>query len=92
MHEEIKGFSEEGIIADDSIIISQKEHFQRILENKMRLYGYIPHLDLNVGWTTHKREDGPGYAFKITMYGIFVGEDKECEKIGYSDGKIILIR
>lgn len=92
MHEEIKRFYQEGIIADDKDFIRLKDEYCRILEDIMRDEGCIPVLDLKVDWTTEKRENARGYNFRISMYGVFVGEDKECEKIAYSDGKIIQIK
>lgn len=92
MHEEIRSFTHEGIIADDKYFIRVKDNMQRVLEDSMRIEGFVPVIDMDVGWSTQLRDEDRGYAFKITMYGVFVGEDKDCEKIAYSGGKIIQIK
>ena len=53
----------------------------------MRSEGYIPNIDINVQWTSWYIEKDKCYGFKISMYGIYVGEES-WEKIATSDGKM----
>lgn len=93
MHERIRRFSETGKIADDTHFWRIKETFIDLIEERMRGRGYVPHLDLNPGWTTERLEDG-SYDFKITMYGVYVGKEISLAKepTAYSDGKLLRIR
>ncbi|ASZ74912.1 hypothetical protein FDI69_gp098 [Rhodococcus phage Trina] len=93
MHDRIRLFSEEGIIADDKYFWRQKDNFIGLLEEKMRASGYVPHLDLSPEWSTSLRDD-ESYAFKISWGGVFVGKEISLSKdpTAYSDGKLIRIR
>lgn len=93
MHDRIRRFTESGVLADDSYIWNQRENYIDLLEKKMRLAGYVPHLDLNPDWSTSLRDDRH-YDFKITWYGVFVGSDVSMsdDPTAFSDGKLIRIR
>ena len=90
MHDEIKRFTEGGKLRDDADIIRIKDVMTRTLEDKMRLEGFIPVIDLNVHWSTEFLEKEKCYGFTITISGVYVGE--ECDGIAYSDGKVIRLR
>lgn len=87
MHEDVKRFSEEGFYRDDASFMRIKDLWVRTLEDKMREYGYIPHIDIDPHWTQVYEPEKKRFAFKISMYGVYVGE-KSWQKIAYSGGKI----
>lgn len=91
-HLDIKKFSHEGNFRDDSGIIRTKDNFTRLLEDQMRDEGYIPHLDLNVNWSTWWVEEKKCFGFKISMYGVEVGAERSWSEIGYSEGKTYPIK
>lgn len=91
MHEDIKRFTEDGKLRDDADIVRIKDVMTRTVEDKMRVEGYVPVIDLDVNWTTWYIEKEKCYGFTISLYGIHVGE--ECKDgIAYSGGKLIRIR
>ncbi len=87
MHDDIKRFTQEGFYRDDCDLIRIKDLWTRTIEDMMRVEGYIPNIDINVQWTQWYIEDKKCYGFKISMYGIYVGEES-WEKVAASDGKI----
>lgn len=87
LHMDIKRFTEEGFLRDDCDIIRLKDTLTKSLEEKMRSFGYIPHLDLNVEWSTSYSEKDKRYEFKISWYGIEVGVERSWSEIGFSEGK-----
>lgn len=93
MHNRIRKFSQSGTLADDSYIWSERERYSKILDDLMRIKGYIPHLDLNIDWSHDLQSDGH-YTFTITWWGVFVGRDVSLAKqpTGFSDGKLIIIK
>ena len=73
-HKKIKDFSMDGHIYDDSDFIRLRYQYELLLEEYMRVKGYIPHLDLYPVFTTSY--NGRTFEFKITCYGIYVGKKK----------------
>lgn len=92
LHQDIKRFTEEGFLRDDCDIIRLKYELTKALEEIMRSQGFIPHLDLNVEWSTEYLEKDKCYGFKISWYGIEVGVERSWSEIGFSDGKTFPIR
>jgi len=92
LHQDIRRFTEEGFLRDDCDIIRLKYELTKTLEEIMRSQGYIPHLDLNVEWSTEYIEKDKKYAFKISWYGIEVGVERSWSEIGFSDGKTFPIK
>jgi hypothetical protein len=92
MHDNLKRFSEEGLLRDDSDFLRIKDEMTRVLEDQMRLAGYVPVLDINVQWSTAYEPENKRYRFKITVYGVYVGKNKQCDIIGFSDGKLMQVR
>lgn len=92
LHQDIKRFTESGLLRDDCDIIRLKDEFTRILEEQMRSQGFIPHLDLNVEWSTEYMEKDKCYKFTISWYGIEVGVKRSWIEIGFSDGKTFPIK
>lgn len=89
MHENIRRFTETGLIRDDMDFIRLKDLHRINLEDRMRSDGYIPQLDCGLHWSTEYLPEEKCYGFKITMYGVFVGKKNACkEAIAYYDGKV----
>ena len=92
MHEPIVGFSEEGTLKDDSKIIETQQVMSKILADRLYSTGYLPVIDVDVQWTTHRNEEEDWYEFKITMYGVFVGSERSKREFAWSNGKTLRIR
>jgi hypothetical protein len=73
-HKSIKGFSIDGKIKDEADFGRLRIRYENLLEDDMRIKGYIPHLDLDPVFTTSY--NGSSFEFKITCYGIYVGKAK----------------
>lgn len=76
-HKDIRRFSLDGSIYDDSFIPRLKEEYIRILETQMRLMGFSPRLDIEPDFTIEYT--GKIYNFELSLYGAFVGKkNAEC--------------
>lgn len=91
MHEQIVAFTETGELKDDSKIIETQDALSRVLADKMYSSGYLPVIDIDVQWTTHRNEEKDCYEFQITMYGVYVG-DLSKKELAWSHGKMLRIR
>lgn len=89
-HKNIRRFSLDGSIYDDSFIPRLREEYLRILEVQMKLQGFAPRLDINPDFTIEYT--GKSYNFEISIYGTYVGKkNAEC-LIGIDKNKPIFIR
>lgn len=78
-HRKIKLFSIDGQIYDDADFPRLREQYQVLIEEYMRIKGYVPHLDLDSAFSTSY--NGHSFEFKITWYGIYLGKVKaKCYK------------
>jgi hypothetical protein len=86
-HRKIKDFSIDGHIYDEADFIKLRWQYENIIEEYMRVKGYIPHLDLDPVFSTSYT--GSSFEFKITWYGIYLGKAKaKCYK-GVTSNKLI---
>lgn len=86
-HRKIKDFSIDGKIYDEADFSRLRGQYESIVEEYMRIKGYIPHLDLDPVFTTSY--NGHSFEFKITWYGIYLGKAKaRCYK-GVTSNKLI---
>lgn len=92
MHEQIIGFSEEGTLKDDSKIVETQQIMSKILADRLYTTGYLPVIDVDVQWTTHRDDEEDCYLFKITMYGVYVGTERSKREFAWSNGKTLRIR
>lgn len=92
MHEPIVGFSETGTLKDDSKIVETQQAMSKILADRLYHSGYLPVIDVDVQWTTHRNDEEDHYEFKITMYGVYVGEERSKREFAWSNGKTLRIR
>ena len=92
MHEQIERFQREGTIRDDSDFIRLKSVLIRDLENEMRDYGVMPLVDISPQWTLEYDAEHNSYHFKLTIYGIEVGEGNCPKNMMYSNGKPTVVR
>ena len=77
IHKNIRRFSLDGSIYDDSLIPRLKEEYIRILETQMRLQGFSPRLDISPDFTIDYT--GKSYNFELSIYGTYVGKkNAEC--------------
>lgn len=88
MHRNIKAFSYEGMINDDSDFIRLRDQFEMIIKQDMRDKGYIPVLDLGPYFSTSLTED-QNYDFMLTVHGVYVGKAKSWEYEGWMNGKLL---
>jgi len=85
----IKAFPLEGILKDDSVIISQKENYYRLLDSHMRSSGYVPVLDLDPQFSLEYNSDKDTYNFIYVIFGVYVGKKKSLKYIGYSGNVLV---
>ena len=89
MKKNIHNFTITGVIASDSLIIKSKDHYERLLLQKMRDGGYVPVLDMSPQFNLKYIEIKDNYFFSLTMYGVFVGKKKAFEIEGFSGQEFI---
>ena len=85
MHDEIIRYELEGEVAD-SELVETKERLTRFLEMRMRDSGAVPSLDINPQWSLNYKPETETYDFKISVYGVYVGEGETKSVAGVSDG------
>lgn len=78
IHRPIKRFYLDGQIYDDAAIPRLKEQYIMILDNSMRIKGFVPRIDIDPDFTIEY--NGKNYNFKLSVYGIYVGK-RNVEKI-----------
>lgn len=79
----------QGQIIDDSAIPRLRKHYEHILDQDMRLQGYVPILDLDIQFSLEYDEPTDTYNFDIIVYGIYVGKKKANEYEGFSGQNLI---
>ncbi len=89
MHKNVKRFTYEGVVGDDSSIPRTRENYERMMLDEMADTGYAFLLDLGTYWSTkyYPREDV--YEFKLTAYGVYVGKVKSCQTDGILHGRLL---
>jgi len=90
MHEEIKRFGHEGVVAEGVDVVEFKSQQIRWVENSMRVEGYVPALDIEAQYTQQYDPKNNFFTFKISVYGLYVGEGAACEAAGVMNGRTIL--
>lgn len=81
MHEDIKKFSIDGEIGDDSDFVRLKEQFSKMVVDSMRDAGYVPVLEMGPYFSTEfvpsiKKKNRGTYQFRVTAYGVSVGRNR----------------
>lgn len=89
MRKNIHNFTVSGSIKDDSQIIKAREHYERLLVQQMRDGGYVPILDMLPQFNIKYIERTTGFAFVLTMFGVFVGKKKAQQLEGFSGQEFI---
>ena len=86
-HKKIKNFSMDGVIHNDADFIRVRYQYQNLIESYMRVKGYVPHLDLDIVFTTNY--NGKTFEFKITSYGIYIGKAKAKCYAGVTSNQLV---
>lgn len=89
MNKKLKSFGMQGEIHDDSAIPRLRKQYEHIIEENMRLQGYVPILDLDIQFSLEYNESNDTYNFDIVLYGIYVGKKKAYEYEGFSGQSLI---
>lgn len=87
MHKQIKRYTHEGFIRDDSCFIRLRGELERLIEQQMRDEGYVPVYELGSHWSTCWLEDK--YSFKLTMYAAYAGKVKALEYDYWLNGRLV---
>jgi hypothetical protein len=90
LHKNIKRFTVQGVVADDSYIIRTRETNERLIQQEMEDTGYAQVLDLGTFWSTLYYPQEDVYEFTLTAYGVFVGKRQACLAYGMIQGNMIL--
>lgn len=89
MSRNIKKFGFDGVIFDDSHLYGKKQYYSKLLDDEMRISGYVPVLDLDIQFFTSYNVEADSYNFSIYMYGVYVGKRKAQKIIGFSGQQFI---
>lgn len=84
-HKQIRRFTLDGVIHDESVIGRLKNEYVRLLVSEMRLTGYIPRFDIEPDFTIEYNEEKSNFNFELSIYGIYAGR-KQSEWIAGVDG------
>ena len=76
----LRAFSLNGTINSDAMIWQRKRDYIELLGIQMRNGGYVPNLDIPVGFSLEYDIKKDSYKFQLVVYGIYVGE-RESEWI-----------
>ena len=86
LHKNIKRYTIEGTVRDDSDFIRTRDTYELILVRGMRDEGCVPVLGLGPSWSTCYDKDNNNYSFVLTLYGVYVGKRKAQEFEGVDAG------
>lgn len=85
----LKAYSKEGEIRDDSDFIRVRTELERLIVQEMRDDGYLPVQDVKVMWST--KRVGNKYEFALTMYACYAGK-KKAREFDFWDDKGQLVK
>lgn len=86
LHKNIRRFTIDGTVRDDSDFIRTRDTFELIIVRGMRDEGYVPVLGLGPSWSTEYNEEDGDYSFVLTMYGVYVGKRRSHQLEGVDAG------
>jgi hypothetical protein len=81
-HKQIKKFSLDGQIHDDSAIPRLRIEYIRLLTTEMKISGYVPRLDIDPDFTISYNQKTEYFEFNLTIYGVYAGKKKSEWIIG----------
>jgi hypothetical protein len=81
-HKQIKKFTLDGQIHDDSVIARLKTEYIRLVITEMKIAGYVPRLDIDPDFTISFNEQSEYFEFKLTVHGVYAGKKKSKWIIG----------
>ena len=81
-HKQIKKFTLDGQIHDDSVIARLKIEYIRLLITEMKIAGYVPRLDIDPDFTISFNNKSEYFEFKLTVHGVYAGKKKSEWIIG----------
>lgn len=79
----------QGKIHDDSAIPRLRKQYEHMIEEDMRMNGYVPILDLDIQFSLEYDESNDTYEFDLVIYGVFVGRKKSQDYEGFSGQNLI---
>lgn len=89
-HKPIKRFSLLGTIRDDSSIERLRLEYRKLLEDSMRLSGYVPRIDIDEDFTIEYNNKQETFNFEISAYGVYVGKKKSEWILGVDGTRVVL--
>jgi len=90
-HKPIKVFCLEGNVYSDSFIPRLKGEYISLIKTKMKMFGYVPRLDIDPDFTIEYNDRGY-YDFKLSIYGVFVGKRKSEWVMGIDGTRVVPIQ
>jgi len=75
-HKQIKRFTLEGVIHDESALARLKIEYIRLVVSEMKLTGYVPRFDIDPDFTIEYNDKNKTFNFKLSIYGIYAGRRK----------------
>lgn len=92
MSRKIHRFNVAGRADDEMFIFNNRIHFERELENGMRLRGYVRVLDLDSTLETQYHPDLEVFTYDLTVYGTYIGKQKALQAVGIQGDVVIYDR
>lgn len=86
MHKNIKKYTQNGYIRDDSDIPRLRGELEKLMAEEMKQEGYLPVHDMGSHWSTTYLDNR--YSFKLTMYFSYAGKVKAKEYDFWYNGKL----
>jgi hypothetical protein len=88
MHDDILRWTLTGELPDSNIV-QAKDRLVEFVESNIREYGCVPVLDLDPQFTLDYSPDSETFAFMLSVYGIYTGDDS-WETAGVMSGTKIM--
>jgi hypothetical protein len=90
-HKQLKRFSLDGIIHDESAISRLKTEYIRLLVSEMKLTGYVPRFDIDIDFTLDYNKNKKYFEFELSIYAVYTGRRKSEWIAGIDGTKPIFI-
>lgn len=87
MHKNIKRYTHDGEIRDDSDFIRIRLELERLIIQQIKSEGYLPIHELGTSFSTCRIDKK--YSFRLTIYASYAGKKKAQEYDFWMNGRLI---
>jgi hypothetical protein len=89
MAKQLKSFGMSGQISDDSAIPRLRKEYERLIDQNMRLQGYVPILDLEPLFHLEYVHEEDTYNFELVIYSMYIGKRRSQQYAGFSGQSLV---